>query len=184
MYMQDRNISIKNNMKSASATATAKSTTSSTNGDKMSSLYKVEPPPEDPSIPKPTAEETTDFKQKVAEWVKLDDQVRKLNIAIRERRTHQKALSSGVQEFLIKFGYDNINSAQGTIKSSVRNVKQPLKLGDVRSKLDELFESDHTDLELDQLKEKIRDIFEAERPTTVKQSLSRSIPKVSMSIEL
>ena len=43
-------------------------------------------------INKPSNEDFDQFKQQVAEWIKIDDQIRKLSIALRERRTHQKAL--------------------------------------------------------------------------------------------
>ena len=135
------------------------------------------------NMPKPTEEETIMFKQQVAEWLKLDDQVRKLNIAVKERRTHQRALTTKVQEFMIKYGYDNLNTNQGVIKSNVRNVKQPLKIVDVRSKLDELFATVDESLQ-EPLRKIVEDIFEAERPTVMKQSLQRRIPKISMSLEL
>jgi predicted nucleic acid-binding Zn-ribbon protein len=159
-------------------------------------LYKMSNEEIDENLPKPSAEETDLFKQQVAEWLKLDDQVRKLNIAIRERRTHQRALSTKVQEFMIKYKYDNLNTTQGVIKSNVRTVRQPLKLGDVRTKLDEMFNEvviestsgentlqDHSEV-YTKLKEMIEKIFDGERPTVVKQSLNRRIPKVSMSLEL
>lgn len=133
--------------------------------------------------PKPSDEETVMFKQQVAEWLKLDDQVRKLNIAIKERRTHQKALTTKVQQFMIKYGYDNLNTNQGVIKSNVRTVRQPLKLGDVRCKIDELYATVDQSLQAP-LRKIVEDIFEAERPTVTKQSLNRRIPKVSMSLEL
>jgi predicted nucleic acid-binding Zn-ribbon protein len=146
-------------------------------------------------IPRPSEAETADFKQQVSEWLKLDDQVRKLNIAIRERRTHQRALSSKVQDFMIKYRYDNLNTTQGVIKSNVRSVKQPLKMTEVRIKLDEIFnefvngnvaytENEESVVEYSKFKKLIEDIFETERPTVVKQSLKRTIPKVSMRLEL
>ena len=41
----------------------------------------------------PTEEELADFKNKMAEWLKMDEQINKLSIAIRERRKLQNALS-------------------------------------------------------------------------------------------
>ena len=138
-------------------------------------LYNVPAPRE---FPTPSADATTLFKQQVAEWIKLDDQVKKLQVAIRERRTHQRALSTKVQEFMIKYGYDNLNTTQGVIRSNVRQVKLPLKLSDVRSKLEEIGDEPLTANQV------IERVFEAERPTVTKQSLLRRIPKVSMSLDL
>lgn len=162
--------------------------------DTNESLYEFSQENEE-EIPKPSQAETDDFKQQVSEWLKLDDQVRKLNIAIRERRTHQRALSAKVQDFMIKYRYDNLNTTQGVIKSNVRNVKQPLKMTEVRCKLDEIFnsvvngsvsdtDSDESVVEYSKFKKLIEEIFETERPTVLKQSLKRTIPKVSMRLEL
>ena len=126
----------------------------------------------------PTPEELEIFKQQVAEWMKLDDSIRKLSVAIRERRVHQKALSTKVQEFMIKHGYDNLNTQQGRIRSNVRNVKQPLKLTDIRAKLLELGDQKLTGEEI------IQRILDAERPTVEKQSLRRVVPKVSLSLDI
>ena len=41
----------------------------------------------------PTEEELDDFKNKMAEWLKMDEQINKLSIAMRERRKLQNALS-------------------------------------------------------------------------------------------
>ena len=154
--------------------------------DSKEPLYKF-PDTVDPEAeanaeqPVPSEEDTESFKGQVAEWLKLDDQIRKLNIAIRERRIHQRVLSGKVQQFMIKYKYDNLNTNQGIIKSNVREVKQPLKLNDVKSKLEDILSNDSGTLNF---KEAIMKIFEDERPTVTKQSLHRRIPKVCMSLEL
>lgn len=131
-----------------------------------------------PEKPVPTDEELEMFKQQVSEWVKLDEQVKKLNVAIRERRIHQRALSNKVQEFMIKFGFDNLNTSQGVIKSNVRTVKVPIKLANVKSEIEKLGN------EVMNVGELFRRLFETERPTVQKQSLFRRIPKVSMNLEI
>jgi len=124
----------------------------------------------------PDEEELTDFRAKVAEWVKLDDQVRKLDIAIRERRVHQKALSESIQKFMVQYGYDKLNTTQGRICHSVRKVKQPIKLHEIKEKLLECKEMNGGDL--------FKAIFESERPVKENTSIRRVIPRVSMNIDL
>lgn len=130
---------------------------------------------ETPSL-QPTTEELEDFKMRVSEWTKLDDQVRKLNIAIRERRTHQRALAEGIQSFMSKYGYDNLNTNQGRIVHSIRKTKEPIKVHEIRDLLLE-----QKNLSGEQL---FKAIFEKERPVIEKQSIRRVIPKVSMSLEI
>ena len=120
----------------------------------------------------PTAEELEEFKTQVAEWTKLDDQVKKLNTAIRERRVHQRALSNGIQSFMAKFGYGNLNTNQGRIVYTVRKCKQPVKITEVKKVL----------LERDQ--DLAKELFEGDRPVLEKSSIRRIVPKVSMSLEI
>ena len=131
---------------------------------------------EDIEILQPTPEELEELKTRVAEWTKLDDQIRKLIIAVKERRTHQKAIAEGIQEFMGKYGYDNLNTNYGRIVHSVRKVKQPIKLTEIR----ELIIRENT-LRGDDL---IKAIFDTERPTIEKQSIRRVIPKVSMLLDI
>lgn len=130
----------------------------------------------DPFRP-PTEEELTTFRQQVSEWTKLDDQVKKLGIAIRERRIHQRALSGKIQEFMFKHGYDNLNTQCGKIKASIRQVKQPLKLSDIRAQILEL-----SNLSGPELVAKIFD--DSNRATVEKKSLRRIMPKVSLSLDI
>ena len=133
----------------------------------------------DEPVNKPSTEDFAQFKQQVAEWIKIDDQIRKLSIALRERRTHQRALGKKIQDFMIKHKYDNLDTKHGLIQSNVKEVLQPIKLTDVRSKIEELDENEK--LSKEQIIERF---FEAERPTVKKQSLNRKIPKVSMHLDL
>lgn len=126
-------------------------------------------------ILEPTQEELDEFKTRVAEWTKLDDQVRKLIIAVKERRTHQKALSDGIQVFMSKYGYDNLNTNYGRIIHSVRKIKQPLKISEIK----ELITKENT-LSGEEL---LKAIFDVERPMREKQLIRRVIPKVSMSLD-
>ena len=125
----------------------------------------------------PTAEDMDDFKAQVNEWVRLDEQIKKLSIAVRERRTQQRAFGTAIQTFMIRFGYDNLSTQHGRITSSVKTVKVPVKQADVRSRLVEL-KGENEGSEL------IRQIFEEQRPMVERKSLRRIVPKVNMHLEL
>ena len=130
----------------------------------------------------PSAEEMSEFKAQVAEWVKIDEQIKKLRVATRERIVHQKALGSKVQQFMKEFKYDNLNTSQGRIRNNVREVKAPLKVGDIKTKLYELLEKESGFSA--ELVSRIHTIFEAERAVTKKEALRRDIPKVSQQLDL
>jgi hypothetical protein len=131
---------------------------------------------DDANLPIPTEEDLSLFRQRVSEWTKLDDVIRKLTTALRERKVHQKAITQKIEEFMSNYGYDNLNTQQGRIQHKVRQVKQPLKLADVRTMILE-----HNGLSGEDL---IKKIFEAERPIEEKKSLKRIVPKVSMSLDI
>lgn len=127
-------------------------------------------------LPTPSDEDLTLFRQRVSEWMKLDDTIRKLSTALRERKVHQRAITQKIQEFMSTYGYDNLNTQQGRIQHKTRQVKQPLKLNDVKSKIME-----YKGLSGEEL---VKKIFDAERPVEEKKSLRRIVPKVSMSLDV
>ena len=133
-----------------------------------------------PAPAAPSADELAEFKAHVAEWVKIDEQVKKLRVATRERIVHQKAMTVHIQDFMKRFKYDDLNTHSGRIKHNVRDVKTPLKLTEVKSKLYDL-----ADREFDEeVIKKIHHIFDGERPTVKKEALRRIVPRVSLSLDL
>jgi hypothetical protein len=141
----------------------------------MSDLIETESI-DDYELEVPTDEELFDFKNMVAEWTKMDDQIRKLNIAVRERRVLQKSLAEKIQSFMKTYSYDTLNTKQGKIHHSVRKTKQPIKINDIKEVLKE--NSHLTGEEL------LKEIFEKERPIIEKTSIRRVIPKVSMNLDI
>jgi len=125
----------------------------------------------------PSEEELAEFKQKVADWAKMDEQIKKLSVAMRERRVHQKAMGAQIQEFMERFRYDDLNTRSGIIRHNVRTVPVPLKVKDIQQRILEVAgEEAGADL--------LEKIFNSERPTVEKRSLRRIVPKVSMSLDI
>jgi hypothetical protein len=124
--------------------------------------------------PEPNEEELESFKNFVKDWFKYDDQIRKLSIAIKERRSYQKALNGKIQDFMFKFGYNDLNTQHGRLKANVKEVKMPIKLNDVKDKI--LKNPELTGEELYNM------IFNQERETIVKKHIKRIIPKVSLTL--
>lgn len=122
----------------------------------------------------PSDEELDNFKNLVNDWFKYDDQIRKLVIAIKERKNYQRALNSKIQEFMFKYQYNDLNTQHGCIKANVREVKAPLKINEIKDKI-----LKNPDISGEQL---FKLIFEEERPTLVKKALKRVIPKVSLTL--
>jgi len=106
----------------------------------------------------------------------LDDVIRKLNVALRERRTHQRAFTTKIQAFMIKHKYDNLSTKHGNIISSVRVVKVPIKLAELR----ETFMAAANEKPGSDVDVLVRQAFEGGRPTKTVPTLRRVIPKVNL----
>lgn len=124
--------------------------------------------------PEPTEDELDGFKNLVHDWFKYDDQIRKLDIAIKERRNYQKALNTKIQDFMFKFQYNDLNTQHGRIKSNVKEVKVPIKVTEIRDKI----------LKFPNLsgEELIEKLFNEDRPTKITKNIRRIIPRVSLTL--
>jgi hypothetical protein len=125
----------------------------------------------------PTAEEMDTFKNLVADWFKYDDHIRKLKIAIRERKTLQQVLNNKIEEFMFKYNYNDLNTQNGRLKTNVRNVYKPINIKDVRDII-----NNNKHLTGEELLAKI--FNKEEREVIVKKTIKRIIPKVSMSLDI
>ena len=63
----------------------------------------------------PTEEELETFKNLVNDWFKYDDQIRKLMIAMKERKNYQRVLNNKIEEFMFNFKYNDLTTAHGRI---------------------------------------------------------------------
>ena len=123
----------------------------------------------------PTEDELNDLKTMVSDWFKYDDQIRKLQIVIKERKVHQKALQGKIEKFMFDYQYKDLNTQHGKIKANERKVKVPVKMTEIKEKI----------LELKHLsgEELLNEIFNKEnRPTILKKNIRRVIPSVNLQI--
>jgi len=123
--------------------------------------------------PEPSSEELDTLKTLVSEWFKFDDQIRKLQIAIKERKVHQKALNNKIEKFMFDYKYKDLNTQHGRIKANERKVKVPVKMSEIKQKILE-----YKDLSGEEL---LKEIF-SDRPTVVKKNIRRVIPQVNLQI--
>ena len=125
----------------------------------------------------PTVDEMDTFKNLVADWFKYDDAIRKLKIAIRERKTLQQVLNNKIEDFMFKYNYNDLNTQNGRLKTNVKNVYKPINIKEVREII-----NNNKHLTGEELLAKI--FNKDEREMVVKKSIRRIIPKVSMSLDI
>ena len=122
----------------------------------------------------PSEEELESFKNLVNEWFKFDDQIRKLNVAMKERKSHQRVLNNKIEEFMFNFKYNDLNTQHGRIKTNMKECVVPIKMNDIKTKIIQYKELSGEEL--------LKRIFEEDRQTVMKKNIKRIIPKVSLTI--
>ena len=129
------------------------------------------------NIEEPTEEELETFKIWVQDWFKYDDAIRKLKIAIRERKVLQQVLNSKIENFMFKYNYNDLNTQNGRLKTDVRSVYKPVNIKEIKDII-----NNNKNLTGEELLSKI---FNKEnRPIVEKKTIKRIIPKVSMNINI
>jgi len=122
----------------------------------------------------PSEDELETFKNLVNDWFKYDDQIRKLKIAMKERKNYQRALNNKIEEFMFNFKYNDLNTQHGRIKTNVKECIVPIKMNDIKTKIIQFKELSGEEL--------LKRIFEEDRQTIVKKNIKRIIPRVSLTI--
>ena len=122
----------------------------------------------------PTEDELETFKNLVNDWFKYDDQIRKLKIAMKERKNYQRVLNNKIEEFMFNYKYNDLNTQHGRIKTNVKECKVPIKMNDIKNKIIK-----YNDLSGEEL---LKKIFDDERETVMKKHIKRIIPKVSLTL--
>ena len=129
------------------------------------------------NIEEPSEEELETFKIWVQDWFKYDDAIRKLKIAIRERKVLQQVLNSKIEKFMFKYNYNDLNTQNGRLKTNVRSVHKPVNIKEIKDII-----NNNKNLTGEELLSKI---FNKEnRPIVEKKTIKRIIPKVSMNINI
>ena len=126
----------------------------------------------------PTKDELDTFKNFVNEWFKYDDMIRKLEIAIKERKTLQRALNNKIEDFMFKYNYNDLNTQNGRLKATVKTSHKPINIREIKTILE-----NNKELKGEELLDKIFNNKE-DRPITTKKVIKRIIPKVSLSLDI
>ena len=109
----------------------------------------------------PSTEELESFKNLVNDWFKYDDQIRKLKIAMKERKNYQRVLNNKIEDFMFSYKYNDLNTQHGRIKTNIKECKVPIKMNDIKSKIIQ-----YNNLSGEEL---LKRIFEEDRETIVKK---------------
>lgn len=115
----------------------------------------------------PTPEELEDFKNKVNEWCKVDDQIKRLMIGIRERKKMQQALDVYIKDFMFTYNFHHVNVNNSKISARKKEYLSPITVNDVKRNIIE-----NNNLSGEEL---INFIFDPERREKKKKKLLKEL---------
>jgi Family of unknown function (DUF5760) len=107
-----------------------------------------------------------EFKNQVRMWWQYDTDIKRLQIAIRERKTAQNHITDKVLDFMKRHNIEDLNTKEGVLRYRTSVVKAPLSQKSIKTKLSEYFERDPNAMNF------IKKIFE-DREKVEKVSLRR-----------
>jgi hypothetical protein len=117
-------------------------------------------------VPGLSAESLQEFKDQVKTWIELDIIIKRLQLAIKERKKVKDGLNEKILKFMICNNIEDLNTKSGIIRYKKTKTKAPLSQKKLKEKFHNVFESN------DKLIKKIDEIFD-DRDVKEKTSLKK-----------
>lgn len=104
-----------------------------------------------------------DFKNQVRMWIEIDNNIRKLKQAARERNVIKKQLTEKILMFMAKYNIEDLNTKDGSrLRYKVTQVKEPLTAQKIKERLTQNIDKIHT---VDDLQDKVFSVKKVEKVT-------------------
>jgi hypothetical protein len=108
-----------------------------------------------------------EFRDYVRKWLELDNNIKKAQEVIKERKKVRDKLSTVISAFMCKYNIEDLNTKEGRIRCKVSTVKAPVNQKVVKQKITDYFGNDENK------KQDILTKIYDERPEVEKVSLRR-----------
>jgi hypothetical protein len=108
-----------------------------------------------------------EFRDYVRKWLELDNNIKKAQEVIKERKKVRDKLSTVISAFMCKYNIEDLNTKEGRIRCKVSTVKAPVNQKVVKQKITDYFGNDEN-----KKQDILTKIYE-ERPEVEKVSLRR-----------
>ena len=83
-----------------------------------------------------------EFKNDVRTWIELDNSIRRLQAAIKERRAAKKLLTDRVMQFMGRYNIEDLNTSDGRLRYRVSFVRAPLSHSAIKERIEKYFSAD------------------------------------------
>lgn len=107
-----------------------------------------------------------EFKKNVKNWLKLDNDIKRVQLALKGLKEKKNSINEEILNFMKKFNIEDLNTKDGVIRYKTTYIKEPLSQKTIKNKLQEMFENQP------EIYEKIEGIF-TNRGKIEKNSLKR-----------
>lgn len=87
----------------------------------------------------PTNEILEEFKTRVRNWIEVDNNIKKLQMIVREQQALKRQLTTYVLEFMSKYNIEDLNTKDGKLRYKVSVTKAPVTRASIRSRLVEMY---------------------------------------------
>ena len=85
------------------------------------------------------AQELQGFKNKVSQWLELDEKISHLEKQVRElKKIRNKQLEPEITGFMRKFNINDLNTGTGKLRCNARNTKKPINKVNIRENLSKI----------------------------------------------
>ena len=85
-----------------------------------------------------------EFKEYVRKWIELDNNIKKAQEVIKERKKVRDKLSLVISGFMCKYDIEDLNTKEGRIRCKVTTVKAPVNQKTVKQKITDYFSFDES----------------------------------------
>lgn len=125
-----------------------------------------EPTTELQAVNVPSPGELEEFRNQVRAWVDMDNTIKKLQQAVKERNQLKKQMGQKIIAFMARYNIEDLNTNDGKLSYRIKRTKAPISQSEIKTKLLQNFSTDTTAQEL------VQKVFE-ERGVIEKPSLRR-----------
>lgn len=87
----------------------------------------------------PTNEVLDEFKNRVRNWMDVDNNIKKLKTVMKEQMALKRQLTQQVLEFMSKYNIEDLNTKDGKLRYKVSVTKAPVTRATIRARMMEMY---------------------------------------------
>ena len=77
------------------------------------------------------------FRERVKKYIVYDDDIKKLEKIIKEKKKEKKQITDGIIDFMSNYNIEDLSTENGKLKRSISFIKKPINKETIQKKLSE-----------------------------------------------